>query len=273
MAQVRIDSSSLKIGLLLLAHFAAGLVLCRPAWTYLWPDLLSIWYAGLIYAQATLVGAWGALGTTEPWSRTLAVLVTMAYLSLLAAVSFGGPLWLEVWPGSFVLCSLPPAVIFIALSVVKRWQGFAVLQAAASPPNSPGPQFTIRHLFVVTTAVAAILAAGKVVRGFGSSNEIEFFLAAALVVFGLVLTEMAILWATLCAGRPAIRLGIVLPLTLVLGAIHAFYFDKQSDWSYVVWPGLFGFQAAISAASLLVVRSGGWRIVRRARAVEQDAVE
>jgi hypothetical protein len=98
-------------------------------------------------------------------------------------------------------------------------------------------------------------------------------IAFSILAFCVIVVQLAILWATLCAGRPAVRLAIMLPLALAVGAIPPFYIaDMIEDWAYVAWPGYFGFQAAVAAGSLLVVRSNGWRLVKRATASDKPTI-
>jgi hypothetical protein len=50
-------------------------------------------------------------------------------------------------------------------------------------------------------------------------------------------------------------------MAFVVGTIPIYYLGKEDSSSFVVWSVIFGLQAIITAASLLVVRSCGWRLV------------
>jgi hypothetical protein len=61
-------------------------------------------------------------------------------------------------------------------------------------------------------------------------------------------------------GRP--RLLAVIPVAFIVGLVPPFCFAWNTEFrrSLVFWSGLTGTTAIILAASLLVVRSAGWRL-------------
>jgi len=88
-----------------------------------------------------------------------------------------------------------------------------------------------------------------------------------------ILVELATTWAALGIGRPLPRLLIVLPTAFIVGAIPPFYLKGQMhvDWEdYSSWSMFVGIEATIIAASLLVARSCGWRLVRAKNGLPLD---
>ena len=124
-------------------------------------------------------------------------------------------------------------------------------------------QFTIRHLFVATTAVAVVLAIGRAIRT-DSIGVWQTTLVVATFTPSMIMVQLATLWAALGIGRPALRLAAVLPTAFVVGLIPPFYTlepVRSNLGSFVGTSVAFGLQATILAASLLVFRSCGWRLV------------
>jgi hypothetical protein len=187
----------------------------------------------------------------------------MAYLVLLTGVGAGPSARSDELVAILSLAALPAAAIFGVLKLMKRRRKIHIIRLAVSPQGPDGLQFTIRHLLTATAVVAAILATGRGLRSIGFGRNLELYAVVAVVGLCVILIELAILWATLCAKRPGFRLGIVVPPALMVGAIPPFYLPTMLEGSgqYVAWPATFGLEATITAASLLVVRSCGWRLV------------
>src|SRR5678815_4336205 len=84
----------------------------------------------------------------------------------------------------------------------------------------------------------------------------------AVCVFVLIalLSTAMLVWACLSQGRPTIRIPLAFAGTMAAGLIYPYYLGGP-DWRYVVWPGLMLVIAAYASASLLVIRSCGFRLV------------
>jgi hypothetical protein len=111
--------------------------------------------------------------------------------------------------------------------------------------------------------VAVVLGIGRGVRTV-ADRQWENILAVAIFPPCFVMVELATLWATLGIGRPISRLAVVVPIAFVVGAIPAFYLPgptARESWRLFMWPAIVTIQATITAASLLVIRSCGWRLV------------
>jgi len=267
-------SSKVKIGLLVAAHVVAGVLL---AWrVYTWALFMGLYSAlaigglvALFLAEAGLVGMWGALGSTSRtgW-RLLAAASTLTYVCVVFVTALRGWSWrnLEGLVTAYLAVALPTAVIFLILCGCRD-RGWGIrLDQTDAPTRSL--QFKLRHLFILTAVAAALLAVGRALehvpaRTDGSQAAILF----AIVVPYLVLAELATLWSAMGIGRPIPRLLVVLPMAFVVGAIPPFYLKthmgNKSDWQvYFVCSSVVALQATITAVSLLVVRSCGWRLWR-----------
>jgi hypothetical protein len=134
---------------------------------------------------------------------------------------------------------------------------------ASDSPASEGFQFSIRHLLLATAFVAVVLGIGRSVRTLSDTQS--GVIAVAIFPPCFVMVELATLWAALGIGQPTPRLAVVVPTAFVVGAIPVFYVPSPFDQSLselVIWPIVVGLQSIITAASLLIVRSCGWRLIR-----------
>jgi hypothetical protein len=124
----------------------------------------------------------------------------------------------------------------------------------------------IRHLLLATAIVALVLGIGRGIRTI-SNRQSDIVVVVAVFPPCLVMVELATLWAALGIGRPIPRLAVVVPTAFVVGVIPVFYVPGLSNPSIselIIWPAIIGLQSIITAASLLVIRSCGWRLVRGA---------
>jgi hypothetical protein len=167
-----------------------------------------------------------------------------------------------------VMIALPTAVIFLVLSGLRRSRRkLCLAHSMALSPISQRFQFSIRHLLSITVVVAVVLAIGRGVRAFTDTESNVFVVSIAILVSWIIMVELASLWAALGIGQPMRRLAVVIPAAFVVGPISVYYrtnvIPVPVDWKmYANESALFGLQAIITACSLLVIRSCGYRLVR-----------
>lgn len=257
--------SHTKIGLLVAVHVMGAPVLSLLFTASIWSDLFFIMFQGLVVAQGTLVGAWGALGKSTLRARLCVVLAAIAYLSILVGLHSGADLAGIVFAIPFP--GVPLIGSILTLAKIRRWQRLSVTRSDSTSTQCEGLQFSLWHLFALTGGIAVALSVGRAIRNVSHGDWMAIIL---LLVIGTcaVAVQLAVLWATLSAGRPALRLLVVLPFVLGVGLIPFFYFPALFGWGFwefTAWPAMFVWQLVAAAASLLVVRSNGWRIVRSDR--------
>ena len=253
-------SPKLKIGLLLAAHIVAGLVL---AWTGIpaataFPIALFGLFP-LVFAEAGLIGFWGGLSAIRLVFRLFAVLAATLYLWAVFVVPIRGGDIYAVLP-VIALTVVPIIVVLVVLRHSRR--KLRLVDVASAGPASEGFQFSIRHLLLATAIVAVVLGIGRGVRTIGIAQSNMVAMATFPPCF--IMVELATLWAALGLGRPLPRLAVVVPTAFVVGAVPVFYLPDlpgQETWRYFILPIIVTIQAIITAASLLVVRSCGWRLV------------
>lgn len=252
-------STKAKIGMLVAGHIVAGLMLTWPAGAERWPGPAEVAQAAILFADAGLLGVWGALGETRLWWRLTLVLLATAWLIM---VTLAGGSNAQI-VGLSLMIGLPTVLLLLVLIGLRHsHRQLQVVHSLEASTASEGFQFTIRHLLLTTAIVAVVLAIGKNIPHL---DEIVVIVVVVLCPC-LVLVELAVLWATLGFARPAMRLSIVLPAAFVVGLVPPFYSGslRQQGWTtFVAWSCITGLQAAIIAGTLLVVRSCGYRLASR----------
>ena len=272
-----------RIRFLFQAHCVVTVVLLAAAYASIPASgyLLSI----VISSQVCLFGIWAGLGTSS-WRRRLgAIIVGIAFVAVLRTLristnipfAFSGDLVLQML---MILAELAFMVSFsllavtIAIVLIQRfWRiRFHRFPSQAPSPTSECLQFSILHLMLLTVAVAVVVVIGKYLRlAMGGDVRTIVNNSRLLILFGMTNIAMAVvypvsislmaLWATLAVGRPAPRIGIVIFLSLAIGLISPFYFSRP--WSsFVILPLFVVAEVLVVIASLYVLRSCGYRLVR-----------
>ena len=259
-------STKMKMSLLVATHVGGGILL------RLFRDELSnvVGWVGLlaiIFADTGLIGLWGGLSSARLAWRLPVIFSAILYLWVILSDTFD--VWAVLSLDTFDLTSLEFLVIALSnVAIVMVLVGLRYsplrLRLAHFPNESHSPlgfQFSIRSLLLVTATVAVVLGIGRGADAIKHIYPDAHF--AVIFPLGIISVTLAVLWATLGKGRLLHRLMVVLPAAFVVGTIPTFYETSfEANWrELIVWPSVFGFQAIITAASLLVVRSCGWRLV------------
>jgi hypothetical protein len=282
-------STRLKIGLLVAGHIVAGLSLAWLSHDGLHRNyLVSQLRSGLIQAEVGLVGMRAALSSCQMWRRFMTGFAVLTYLFLLDATSrnlihlgSGFGMYLADFRvqallfGDFLLIAFSSAMVFCLLSVMNRGQQRLVMTKSVELcRTSVGVQFSIRHWFLATAVFGVLLTIGIGIRGIFTGlaqGQVDFVAVAGP---GLVVIQLAILWAGLGTGRALVRLMILLPLTFGIGLVPYCTRYPVSEWVWgraSHWAVICGFVGLITAGSLLVVRSCGYRLVLQTPAPAQVA--
>lgn len=272
---------------LALAHIAGGCVLAsisRVQTSFDHPCFIAL--LAMIFADAGMVGIWGALGTSHPMWRLSLMPVLIGCLMVFARMAERlvesefpivvpqGPGTVSIqyrhfWPGAdpvgfYLVVTLTTLSVFAALCQLRLGRGeLRLIRMTGNATTVAGFRFTIRQLLIVTAAVALVLAIGRGTRPL-SGQRWESVLAVAIFTPCSVLVALATAWATLGISRPALRLAVVVPSAFVVGMAPSYCLGGSiaAGWLpfIIVWSAIIGLQAAITAGSLLFVRRGGWRL-------------
>ena len=155
------------------------------------------------------------------------------------------------------------------LLVVRGWKAHLVGHGSELLATAvEGLQFSIRHLLLLTTTVAVLLV---MAQGGGLFLKNMPGLRTAVLIGMLTLCfiamTLAAVWAGLGVGRPTERIVVVMLLAFFTGvlllSVEGFEEDTMSWQRALRVTTIMVLIAAVVTASLLVVRSHGYRLVRR----------
>ncbi|MBW3600807.1 MAG: hypothetical protein KY475_26515 [Planctomycetes bacterium] len=190
---------------------------------------------------------------------------------------FGGreaPLRLLVWGCVMFFASLPlmcaplvVSVVHVAILGVLRWRvaGVYYFIGDAEAAAHRRIQFSIGRLMAATAAVSVVLAAARFFRTFEPNDPTAAAavgLVASLASIATVAVSHAIaLWAVLGTEHPRAGLAGSTAISAGLGAVLAFALEAPAEvFGVLTFVG--AAQAAIYGGSLLVIRTGDYRLFR-----------
>jgi hypothetical protein len=258
----------IQIQALLLAHV---LLLLGSTWlcSNLHPTSWLASIAGSVFvAQACLIGVWlGVRRSSVLWRWGVAAIG----VGLIAAASgFAQRLGVSSLT-VLITFSLALIAVFTTMTAIllliarKSYHAVLISDWRAEQGQTEGFQFGVRHLLIVTFAVAMLLG----LRGAASHllRESEAVAGPILVMlfFGVALGVpcLVVLWATLGTKRPHERVVVAMVFVLLVAMLTPLYFgedwQEQGFWRMAL-PIVPMF--AVIIVSLLVVRSAGYRLVQ-----------
>jgi hypothetical protein len=209
--------------------------------------------------QALLLSLWAAVSQARPWMRLAGLVAGAVYLEALIPAD----LRREVLGISTITI-----VVTTATLLMVRWSGVKFGRQAdpgqSARPAPEGLRFSIRGLMIFTAAVAVICAGARALEGSHSLFLLILVWALCFVAVGLFS-----LWAVLGEADPLRRVLVMFVLSPMLGACFAFAAGaRRAVWIYILLIMLL-YPAAL-LVSLFVVRSCGYRLVRRTVDSEAD---
>lgn len=221
--------------------YGAGQTFPHPA--------LVVAYA-LVFAHVSLGAIWLGLGATVIGLR-LAV-----YMGLLAA-AYAGLSALHDNRGQWLrLLAVQTLAICGPLTVARKRN--LRLQATGSMPNEQPFQFTLKHVFALTTACGLVLGLLRVAPPWPTvgNRAIEVWLG-----IGFALMAMVASWVSLGYGRWLIKL-LALPLvTFLVGSLLVAVDGRGNRPAQLGAMMLVFLQMLFLAAPLVVLRRYGYRLV------------
>lgn len=244
--------------------------------------------AALVAAQIGLAIVWGTLGTARwYWRMPLTISLGTGLLGfwVLGVIGWSG----RLMAGILVV----QAITLTLMSVGLRIRGYRLIQLDATNENAAGPsshrfQFGIRDVLVWTTVLAILLGlmrmAGMLVWVTFSDHPSLYFKSTVALLSAIVI--LFSLWASLGQGHWLLRYSLLLGVLLGLGAAvggasrygerllnqwiltngynSSFDYDLfhwyEVGWWWIAWMFLSG---GLLAASLMIFRTVGYRLVRR----------
>jgi hypothetical protein len=205
----------------------------------------------LTSAQAGLLGVWVAASSRWWGVRLLVLAVGSGTLEFLNTVDGNGELFFPL--------AVAGSTSVAALGLIVRTAGGGLrVPTEESTFRSGAPlRVSIRGIMLLTLLVAGALGG---LRAFHGSAD---GLWGSMIILGLIHTALtsASCWAVLTAGRPGVRVPVVVLGSVLCGLLLGVALPEVPDWERVVYLLMIEVgQTAVVLASLLVVRSAGYRL-------------
>jgi hypothetical protein len=230
------------------------------------PNLAVAVFVGVVFCQTSLLGIWAGLGRNPWWIRLPGAAAGIVYLGLLLDLCLGQP-----YRDNHIIVLLTTVLIVGVLLAVRCFRVRICLTTMVATAV-PRFQFSIRQLLILTTAVACILSLEKWL-GWQLFSVVETFL---LAMIGCLLAAVGLIsvWPVLGTRQP------ILPSTIAVGIAAGLGFgltklSAHAAGMTAVWITIPSVEALSLVASLLVVRSCGYRLTRlpSSRTGTKDAVD
>ncbi len=212
-------------------------------------------FLSMIFAQSCLLGIWGGIGNS-PWIVRIFGLATgnvLLYYVLASRIGYGGGETFLVVTTSTTATVVPMWLLRI-FCVQLRFE-------IREDTFREGLQFSIGHVMLLTTAVAALLVTGKIMARYMQHVD----QVTELVTLGLcyVSTALVACWATLGLANPWARVPIALLVALGAGLVGTYALGEVNDIAF--WMSTFLLQVSLVVGTLLATRHFGYRLVARSR--------
>jgi len=236
---------------LVVGHVVVGLIGAFVAY-FPGPDLVRrAAFVGIVASQTSLLGIWVGFGSDPWWKTLIGIVLGVGYLGILLGTGRSG-----LAPESFVIVALDTTFVAMPLLIARFFR--VAVRLDCSPAGSLGRiQFTIRHLMILTFVVACLTTVGKWVQPYLPHGGVRFELLLGTVMFGSV--GVLPVWFVLATKQPVLySVGLV-----AVGAGAGYCLAKISRaGNEGIWMTAAASEAMAVVASLLVVRSCGYRLVR-----------
>jgi hypothetical protein len=249
-----------RLQILALAHLGLGVVFSvlsrfEVHTPFGLEHILMVPFFALALCQALVLSLWGAASQATLWIRLAGLVAGAVYLEAL----FPSDLRRE-----FLGTSTITIIVTTATLLVMRCVGVRLTRQDDSDQPArqaaEGLRFSIRGLMIFTAAVAVLCAGARALEGSHNLFLLILVWALCFVAAGLVS-----LWAVLGDSQPLRRSPVVFVLSPALGAFFAFAANAhKAGWTYILLTMLLYPLALLG--SLLVVRSCGYRLIRRSGA-------
>lgn len=268
----------MKPALLVIGHLAAAFLLSEFAGREILPAGRSVVLLAECRAQITLLVIWLGLGRGSLRWRLWMLPIGLAADSLFFAWRFerfhgqqpvwGFPgsasIWEDIWVNEVFLGASALGCVFALLMLRTR---FVLVAGIFDKASETAWQFSLRQILGLIFISAVLFAVGRWMqeRHFGGADlfDIARWLTTAVHAVFQSLIALAAVWAALRPGRPDRRMLLAVIAGVVIGAVNALRIRSANAEMAAALCALGALETLIVAGSLLVVRSSGWRLVRR----------
>jgi hypothetical protein len=224
--------------------------------------MLNAILAGIGFSQVGLLGIWVGSAANSWYVRLVGMAAGNGYFLVLGWISSQEALRNMVDD----LVGLTACTLIMASALLIA----GCFRVRISLPTSPVSaarriQFSIRDLMVLTLVVACVVGFGRWLPSYRPSLfDLKIM---ALIYLPFVVIGLLSVWPALSARRPLLPCSIFVVIAGGVGMYFDF-FGPHIDIAY--WITITSAEALSLVASLLVVRSCGYRLVRLAPRVTQE---
>ena len=250
-----------RLWLLVVAHAVLGPLF--SIWTtlegrfsFVLGHLPVVTVSGIVFAQSALLGFWMAFSPMVWWKRLMGLVVGSLYLGASFRISADADGYVALMP---VMATGGIA----AVCRVVRWRYAGLQRFPQQDPRAvrEGLKFSIRGLMLFTFVVAITIVGARELRAHVPRGP--NLLSIVLLSVCFMTTGLASVWAGLGVARPMLRSMVVLLIAGILGALFVYSIGQARGDIYFYSTLMMVLQTAVIVASLLVMRSCGYRLVQR----------
>ena len=238
------------IAVFLAAYLAADVVTVVGGAKQAFPHPAAVCGYALLFAEVSLGAIWLGIG------RSAIALRLAGYIAILGAAYFGlsvlhdnGGQWANLLAVQTTAIGGPLAA--------GRAYGLR-LQFVGLEPNAERWQFTIKHVFALTTACAVLLGLVRVVSWSPAIHGGKAF-ETLLLGSGFALMALVASWAAIGYGRVVFKLAALPSVTLLVGGLLT-AIEGRPDSNLGIMALVFG-QMLCLALPLIALRQLGYRLV------------
>jgi len=260
-----------RIRALIVAHVSALALLLVLTKGHTWPSPGSVVFAGIVWAQLSLLALWMLLSRRRLVVRLAVFVPAIAILAGGQAVQTG--VSLLMWRGfamymSIMILLTTACISWPLLALRRRQIGLVFTGTEATASDQAGLRFSLLHLFGWMSFVAVFLALARIVRPLFETPSLGGMLVALPIhaISHAAIALMAI-WAGLGDGHSHQRFSVVVWVALIAGVINAFCVATDRASSIAILSALV-LTSLTTFGSLLICRAAGYRLGRIATETE-----
>jgi hypothetical protein len=235
---------------------------------------------GVPIGSLTTLSVWLGMGSARIWLRLLGAAVATAYVTLMLSIvnilqivqytgTIDGIDNLKNYSG-IGLAYLVVVLLFGGMfALLGRRYELRLFEPHEVLPDRERFQFSVLHVLVIMSAIAVVLTLLRASRsdtGSATSDAFEWTSGDSLAFIVFFLNTLCAAYTALWPSGVKRNLGLVMVVSGLLGLVLAFSMgDGETTWLFFVGAMFIAIvPTMVETASLLVVRSSGYRLIRRA---------
>jgi hypothetical protein len=207
-------------------------------------------FVGLVSAQTSLLGIWGALGACSWWKRLIGVTTGTVGLEIVLETGLR-----QAYFELLIVVVVATSCVLVPLLIVRCFR-VVIHHDSSSAPAVVRIQFSIRHLMILTFVVAFLASLARMVQPIESRSDVFVGILQLAGLLGLV--GVLAVWIMFATKWPVLHgLGLV-----AVAAGAGCWFGWRVFGDVETMTTAVAVEAMAVVVSLLVVRSYGYRLVR-----------